>query len=129
MLKMSAKQVQEPVPMVEGTFPELNQLLGAESIDRILREYAPPKLLSGFRGIGDLLLCTFFPVYKKPCRAYYEGQGPNLSDLLSAGEEVAMEQELIRIIKAILVFNANGLHLSWIELQQAIALTGGRPIP
>jgi hypothetical protein len=56
------------------------------------------KRSSGYQSVTDMLVCTVFPEFERPCREFYESRGKKLVALVSSGLVERLENALMNFL-------------------------------
>lgn len=70
----------------------------------------------GYRCMIDFLFCNMFPVWKKECFKFYQGQGDKLKDCINDDQRLIYEAYMIFVLTAAKLHYIRNTKISWNKL-------------
>ncbi len=84
----------------ESIFPQVEaMLLGDGDYQDALEFVAARKKMSSYRSMIDFLFCELHPEWRMKCRAFYNGNGPQLKDQISVEQLMEFNARLFKALE------------------------------
>lgn len=84
----------------DSIFPEVEALLSANTdYQEALKYVASRKKMERYQSVIDFLFCELHPEWKTACRRFYEGQGPQLKDMITPAQHAASSARMLKALE------------------------------
>ena len=107
------------IEFIETIFPRVEDLLKTTEYQKALTHVSSKKLatMEHYRSKLDYLFCEVFLEWKKPCRAFYDGNGEALGFLLERAEREQLEDALLEALEGAYWAFRKKRQLSWVQFR------------